>query len=491
MNKKVVVIGGGLGGISAAISLKTSGFEVELHEKNAHLGGKLNVLKADGFSFDLGPSILTFPHIFEQLFESAGKKMEDYVQIVEPKVHWRCFFEDKDRIDILRNVDDMQAANPSLNAKDIEELKQFIDYSGRLYRNVSDGYFDKGMDTLLEALKTHGIFKSLTGFDLFSTMHEGVGRHIKNRHLAHIIDFFVKYVGSSPYDAPAVLNMIPYAQFKFGLWYVKGGMYDLARALQRLMEEIGVTIHLNSEIKELRKENGKITAAVTRSGSIAEGDMFVSNMEIIPAYRELTGEDRKFMAKYEKFEPACSGLVIHLGVNKKYEQLAHHNFFFSNDPEKHFDDVFRKHLLPKDPTIYLVAPLRTDPSVAPQGHDNIKILPHIPCIQDDPFTREDYLQLRDRVLDKLERMGLDGLRKNTVTEDMWTPEDIRNKYFSNRGAIYGVLSDKRKNLGFKAPKKSRRYNNLYFTGGSINPGGGMPMVTLCGMQVARIIKENV
>jgi diapolycopene oxygenase len=198
------------------------------------------------------------------------------------------------------------------------------------------------------------------------------------------------------------------------------------------------------------------------------------------------------MKKLAKFEPACSGFVLHLGLKKIYEQLAHHNFFYAEDQKKHFETVFNLKKLPEDPTIYLVAPTRTDPSQAPAGCDNIKILPHIPYINDEnQYSEKDYLAFRETVLDKLERMGLKGLRDNIIVEDMWTPQDILKRYYSTRGSIYGVVSDWKKNYGFKAPKRSTKYKNLFFTGGSVNPGGGMPMVMLCGQNVcSKIVAEQ-
>jgi diapolycopene oxygenase len=182
--------------------------------------------------------------------------------------------------------------------------------------------------------------------------------------------------------------------------------------------------------------------------------------------------------------------VLELGLDRKYPQLAHHNFFFSENQKTHFKTVFRKRLLPPDPTIYLVAASRTDPTVAPEGCDCLKILPHIPHIDDQkPLTREDYLVFKERVLDKLERMGLTDLRKHVVFEHCWTPLDIREQYNSNKGSIYGVVSDRFKNLAFKAPKQSVKYPNLFFVGGSVNPGGGMPMVVLCGQNVAKKVVE--
>jgi len=388
--KKIVIIGGGLGGISAALSLRTSGYEVELHEKNAHLGGKLNVLKKDGFSFDLGPSIFTFPFIFERLFTAAGKNMYNYLQLVEPEVHWRCFFEDGDRIDLLKDIDAMLDVNSSLKSKDIAQLKSFLNYSRKLYENVKLGYFSRGADSVSDIWRAVGLKKALSGFDMFSTMHEGVKRHIDHQHLADILDFFIKYVGSSPYDAPAVLNMIAYGQFEFGLWYVHGGMYNLAIALKKLMKELGVDVYLNSEITSLDTERGSVLCAKKTNDQEINGDVFVSNMEFFPAYSRLTGEPDKFLKKYQKFEPACSGLVLHLGVKHKYKQLAHHNFFFSQNPKKHFQSVFEDYILPDDPTIYLVAVSRTDSQQAPQGCENLKILPHIPHLGKNNYTEKDY-----------------------------------------------------------------------------------------------------
>jgi diapolycopene oxygenase len=252
------------------------------------------------------------------------------------------------------------------------------------------------------------------------------------------------------------------------------------------MDELGVKLCLNSEVVEVGKENGRVTDIVTRDGTRHAADIIVSNMEVIPAYEKLLHEDEILMKSLERFEPSCSGLVLELGLDRKYPQLAHHNFFFSDRQKEHFHTVFRKRLLPPDPTIYLVAASKTDPTVAPAGCDGLKILPHIPHIDDaKPLTREDYMAFKEQVLVKLERMGLTDLRKHVVFEHCWTPHDIREQYGSNKGSIYGVVSDRFKNLAFKAPKQSTKYPNLFFVGGSVNPGGGMPMVVLCGQNVAK------
>ena len=484
-DKQVIVIGSGLGGLSAAISLAQAGYAVTIHEKNAKIGGKLNVLKEQGYTFDLGPSILTLPHIFERLFERSGRKMSDYIPIRPLRPHWRNFFEDGKIVDLYPEPD-LMAAEARKVGEDPANVVRFLEYSAALYDLVNAGYFEQGLDTAKEFRRFYGLGNFLK-FDLFRTMHGGVTRFLKTPHMRDIFDYFIKYVGSSAYHAPAFMNCMATIQFRYDLWYVDGGLYNIARGLQRLLDELGVVVRLNSEVTEVRKQGDRVTG-VLANGEFHPADIIVSNMEVIPAYEKLLLEDDAFMRSLDRLEPSCSGLVIELGLDCQYPQLAHHNFFFSGHQREHFHTVFRKRQLPPDPTIYLVAAAKTDPTVAPPGCDGLKILPHIPYIDDEhPLTREDYLVLKERVLDKLERMGLRDLRRHIVFEHCWTPLDIREQYNSNKGSIYGVVSDRFKNLAFKAPKQSTKYPNLFFVGGSVNPGGGMPMVVLCGQNVAKNI----
>lgn len=490
--KKVLVIGGGLGGLSAAISLAQSGYEVSLYEKNSHLGGKLNRLEQDGFGFDLGPSILTMPHIFERLFAASGKKMEDYVQILRLEHQWRSFFPNGHVIDLYEDIQEMKDKNVHLTQRDLNEYKQLIDYCKKIYDITDKGYFEKGLDNTIEVMRHHGIFQSYKGFDLGSTMYEAIDKRISNPQFRDMLSYFIKYVGSSPYNAPAVLNMMIYMQHAQGVWYVPGGMHMLARGLVQLAEEVGVQLYTNQAVVHMEKENRNITGVVLESGEKLTADYYIANMEVIPVYEQLLQEKETFTRKLrKKFEPASSGIVIHVGVKKSYPQLGHHNFFFSENMKQQMNKIFNTYELPDDPVIYLVNVNKTDPTQARDGYENLKILPHIPHIQDQPFTGEDYEAFVEKVLIKLEKMGLEELRANIVTKDVWTPEDIQRTYYSDRGAIYGTVSDKKKNKGFKHPKKSERYDNLYFVGGTVNPGGGMPMVTLSGQQVRdKIVRRD-
>jgi diapolycopene oxygenase len=489
---KVTVLGGGLGGMSAAISLAAQPqFEVTLVEKNSHLGGKLNVMVKDGFSFDLGPSILTMPHIFENLFVMHGKSMADHVKIVKVSPHWRNVFEDGTIIDLEDEISKMRPSD-RLSEEDIEDLKRFYAYTERIYNFTDKTYFQNEIESALGSLKHYPWHRILPDSDYFRTMDQAVRAHIKNPYLVDVMNYFIKYVGSSPYDAPAILNVLPYVQWAFGLWYVDGGMFNLSKGLSKLIESTDIRVMTGKEVNGITKDGDTITGVVLEDGTVVKTDILVSNMEVIPFYERISKEDPKRIRPYkEKYGPACSGFALHLGVDRTYDMLRHHNFFHSDDPKLNFDNIFHKHKLSKDPTIYLVAPMKTDKTLGPKGTEIIKILPHIPVIDpDNPFTEEDYATYKDNVLTKLERMGLTDLRKHIVTEELWVPETIEEMYFSNQGSIYGVVSDKALNKGFKTPKKSPFYDNLYFVGGSVNPGGGMPMVALSGQQAAKRIASD-
>ncbi len=492
--KTVVVIGAGLGGMSAAILLAKRGFEVILLEKNAHLGGKLNLLETQGFRFDLGPSILTLPHIFRPLFEGDGRRLEDYVDLQRVDPQWRNFFEDGTIFDLFEDPEQMRAELSQFGAETFDEYEKFIAYSRRQYHAIERGYLREGMDTFGELIRFYG-FRGGSDLDWFASMAGRISRTVENPHLRDMFEYFIKYVGSSPYDSPGFMNLMPNIQLEYGLWYVRGGLYQLARAFHKRLRELHVDIRLGQKAVTILRNSDRVTAVICQDQhgerQTLYADYVISNMEVIPALRELLQTPNKQVKKLSRFEPSCSGIVLHLGLDRVYPQLAHHNFFYSRDQRSHFHRVFREKKLPDDPTIYLVAPTRSDPSQAPPGCDNIKILPHIPHLSaENLYTRKDCEDLKELCLIKLERMGLTDLRKHIVVEDFWTPFDIQQKYGSTAGSIYGVVCDRRKNFAFKFPKQSREYRNLFFVGGSVNPGAGMPMVTLCGQHVAHLIAQQ-
>jgi diapolycopene oxygenase len=492
--KRVVVIGAGLGGMSAAIMLASNGFQVTILEKNAQVGGKLNQLQSKGFSFDLGPSIFTLPEIFRPIFEGDGKRLEDYITLQRVDPQWRNFFEDGVVVDLWEDPARMRAELGRFGPQVFGEYKDFLAYSRRQYEILERGYLRHGLDTLVQFFRFYG-WKEARDLDYLHSMSGSIYKRLSNPYLRDIFEYFIKYVGSSALASPAFMNLMPTIQMEFGLWYVAGGLYELGHAFRRRLEETGVTLCLEHEVQRIDYSGSTATGVQVRDSNgdllTLPADYVVSNMEVIPAMRRLLQSPASTMKKVRRFEPSCSGIILHLGLDRVYSQLAHHNFFYSANLHEHFRRVFRDKKLPDDPTIYVVAPTRTDPSQAPPGCDNIKILPHIPSINEhNPYTREDYLALKELCLDKLERMGLSDLRQHIVVEDFWTPFDIETRYASNGGSIYGVVCDRRRNFAFKAPKQSPQFHNLFFVGGSVNPGAGMPMVTLGGQHVARMIIEQ-
>jgi len=492
--KHVVVIGAGLGGMSAAIMLAQSGFQVTILEKNSNLGGKLNQLQTNGFSFDLGPSIFTLPQFFRPVFEGDGKRLEDYISLQRLDPQWRNFFEDGTVLDLWEDPERMRGELLRFGSQITHEYEEFLRYSRQQYQILEKGYLKQGLDTFWQFLRFYK-WKDSRNLDYLASMSGSISRRVSNPYLRDIFEYFIKYVGSSALDAPAFMNLMPNIQTEFGLWYVSGGLYQLAHAFHRRLDECGVAVRLGHEVLRIDQSGDRVTGVQARGADGATttlaADYVVSNMEVIPAMQKLLQAPARAMRKLQRFGPSCSGIVLHLGLSRTYPQLAHHNFFYSKDQHAHFRRVFRQGKLPDDPTLYVVAPTRTDPSQAPSGCDNIKILPHIPALKErgNPSLK-DYRALRDVCLDKLERMGLTDLRRNIVVEDFWTPLDIEARYGSNRGSIYGVVSDRRRNFAFKAPKQSGEFRNLYFVGGSVNPGGGMPMVTLSGQHVAQMISEQ-
>lgn len=497
MSNPVVVIGAGIGGMSAAIQLAQAGLHVTLIEKNERIGGKLNLLEKEGFKFDLGPSIFTLPQAFRPLFEGQGRTLEDYVTLRRVDPQWRNFFEDGTVLDLWESTEAMRSELAGLpdGASAFEDYARFTEYSRQQYDVVERGYLNEGLDSFWQLIRFYGL-RGGRDMDWKNSMSGAIAKRVQNPYLRDILGYFIKYVGSSANDSPGFMNLMPHIQLGFGLWYVQGGLYELARAFERRLRELGVSIRTGTEAMRIHDAGKRVTAVEVRNPEgeieILTADFVISNMEVIPASERLLRQTPAQLKRLVRFEPACSGIVVHLGLDRIYPQLAHHNFFYSRHQSAHFDRIFHDKKLPDDPTIYLVAPTRTDPSQAPHGCDNIKILPHIPYINDKaPYTYADCIALKELCLSKLERMGLTDLRKHIVVEDFWTPFDIERRYYSNRGSIYGVVCDRRKNFAFKAPKRSKDFTNLFFVGGSTNPGGGMPMVSLSGQHAARMILEDL
>ncbi len=491
-SKKAVIIGGGLGGLSAAIRLSADGYKVSVFEQNERPGGKLNIRKGKGYTFDTGPSILTMPWVLRQLFESAGKDIRDYMTIERVEPQWRTFFNDGTTLDVLGDLPDMIAEIKKLSESDAANFLEYIQYCSRMYDLSMKSFYSKSLGGLKDLRKLHKI-SELIEMNPMKTMSASTNKFFENPHLRQLFDFFIMYIGSSPYQAPAILSQLVYVQLGLGIYYVKGGMYNIAEGMLKLLKELGAEVHTNAKVTEILHDSKKAIGIRLASGEEVYADVTVCNLEPIPAYRKLLQTNPEAImekARLNKYQPTVSGLVLLLGVDKQYKQLAHHNFFFSSDPKKEFEQIFEKGENAEDPTIYIGVSAKSDPSQAPEGKENLFILTHVPPLKEGESWEEFRDSYRELVLSKLERMGLQDIREHIEFEEQFIPDDLESLYGANGGSIYGIVTDRKQNGGFKIPSKSEILDQLYFVGGATHPGGGVPMVTLSGQLTADLIKAE-
>ena len=486
----VAVVGAGLGGLAAACVSAARGHKVTLYDKNGWLGGKAAVLHEGGFRFDMGPTILTVPRVLERIFAEAGRDMHDYLDLRRLDPQWRCFFDDGSRIDLMQDIATMAAEMdrfaPGQGAG--EGYKKFLSISENLHGVSERFFFWKPVEDLFDTINIRANMNPGTLRDVLSLrMHASVASTIrgkvKDARLAQMLDHFVQYVGSSPYGAPAVLCAIAHMQTADGVWYPMGGTRAVAEALAKLAQELGATLIPSREVTGLAIENGAVTGVRTSEG-VERYDSVISNMDSVRTYRELVGGEVGKSYEKKSFEPACSGVVLYLGLNRRYEHLNHHDFIFSRDPEEEFDYIYNKGEPAPDPTAYLAAPSSTDPSVAPEGGEALYVLVHTPYLRPHHDWRPDgplFQGYRRTILEKLKRTGgMPDLEERIVVERHLTPQDIHDRYKVLNGAIYGLASHGRVMGAFKPGNRSRQVRGLYLAGGAAHPGPGMPMVMMSG-----------
>ncbi|OXM16118.1 phytoene desaturase family protein [Paenibacillus herberti] len=493
MSKKIIVVGGGLAGLSAAIRLRSDGHEVTVLEKNERAGGKLNIRSGLGYQFDTGPSILTMPWTLEKLFESAGRNLHNYLTVQRVEPQWRGLYEDGTVLDLVGDLPAMLDAIGELSPEDRERFLGYLDYCRKQYDLSMKSVYSRSLSGLPDLRHQHTL-KELFAMDPLKTVSQLTEQHLLHPHLRQIFQFFTMYIGSSPYAAPAVLSQLVYVQMGLGIYFVKGGMYEIARAELKLLQELGVPVRTGAEVTRIIETGGRASGVRLSSGEELYADIVVCNMEAIPAHRslleEVSGNERQ-VAKLGKFEPSVSGHVLLLGVNRSYDKFKHHNFFFSRNPEREFHDMFVDRVPTVDPTVYVGISSKSDSSQAPDGCENWFVLTHVPPLQQGKSWEENRRAYRDLVLDKLERMGAEDLRSHIVYEEQFIPDDLQSLYGANGGSIYGVVTDRKLNGGFKIPSRSPLLEGLYFVGGSTHPGGGVPMVTLSGQLTADLIREDL
>jgi diapolycopene oxygenase len=495
----VAVVGGGLGGLSAAAVLAARGYRVRLFDKNQWLGGKAAQLCQDGFRFDMGPTILTLPEVLARIYAEAGKDLAAELDLIRLDPQWRCFFDDGSVLDLVENEADMVKALGKYTG-DVQAgdgYRRFLALSERLHNISKRFFFWRSVEDLRDTLDMSQNFNPSTLADVMTlrmgaTVAGTIRRRVKDGRVAQMLDHFTQYVGSSPYGSPAVLCSIAHMQTSGGIWYPRGGTRAVADGLVALGQSLGVIYEAGRAISKIETANGQVTAVVADDGERIDVSAVVSNMDSVRTYRELIGGSAAVsFNKARSYEPACSGVVLYLGLNKRYDHLGHHDFVFSSDPKAEFDAIYRRGEPAPDPTCYLAAPARTDPSVAPPGGEALYVLVHTPYIRPGQDWRQIFPGYRRVILDKLIRTaGLHDLEQRIVFEQALTPQDIHDRYQVLNGAIYGLASHGRFFGAFKPGNRSRHVRGLYLAGGAAHPGPGMPMVMMSGWIAADSLDQD-
>jgi phytoene desaturase len=410
-NQNVIVIGAGLGGLSAAALLAADGYRVQVLEKNGSAGGKMQEVREQGYRFDTGPSLFTMPFLLEKLFESCGEKLSDHLSYRELDPVCRYFYRDgvvfDNQSDRDRSIEQIRSFAP----EDAQAYAEFLDYAESLYDKTADAFLFNPLYSLSDLRGLN--WADLLTIDAFSTVSQRVDRSFSSPYLRQFFKRFTTYNGSSPFQAPATLNVIPHVELNQGGYYVEGGMMRIADAIRRLAEKMGARFRFNCTVTAIQTEGKRATGVTTADGETVAADRVVANSDATDTILNLLPDSAVSARKkrmQHKIEPSCSGFVVMLGTGRQWEQLRHHNIFFSKEYRQEFSDIFNKKQLPGDPTIYIANTSYSEPSHAPEEGSNLFILVNAPYVtkgQDWDLERDRY---SDFLIDELERRGLTGLR---------------------------------------------------------------------------------
>ena len=499
-DKPVVVVGAGLGGLAAACTLSSRGYKVVLLERSSWVGGKAAQLDDGGYRFDMGPTILTVPSVLKRIFGEANKPIEDYLELVCLDPQWRSFFTDGSTLDLVSSTADMKDTLDQFSGRPevSRGYQKFMDASQQLHEISDRFFFWKSVESIRDTLDLKTTFDISTLKDLLAlrmgrSVAKTVRSFVPDERAAQMIDHFTQYVGSSPDASPAVLCSIAHMQTSEGVWYPMGGTRAVPLALSRLAEEQGVEIRTEAAVRRIVVDSDAVQAVELESGERIEASGVVSNCDAVLTHRELM--DRNVWQKFQKrrkYEPACSGVVLYLGLKRRYEQLIHHNFVFSRDPHEEFDYIYNKGEPAPDPTAYVCAPAITEPAVAPEGGEALYILVHTPYMRDHHDWSTMLAGYRQTILDKLKSTaGMEDIEEQIACEQVLTPQDIHDRYNVPAGAIYGLASHGKFLGAFKPGNRSRDIKGLYLAGGAAHPGPGMPMVMMSGWIAADTLDQDV
>lgn len=487
-HKKAVIIGAGVAGIASAIRLAVKGYQVEVFEANNYPGGKLSEIKQDGYRFDAGPSLLTMPRYIDELFELAGKNPSDYFIYQKLETICNYFYPDgtqlKDYSDeerFIKEVED-QIGEPA------KSIIKYIRNSETIYNITNPVFLQKSLHRLKNYLNWDALNEliSFPQIGAFSTMH-GANKHFfKDERMVQFADRYATYNGSNPYAAPATLNVIPHLERHYGAYFPGGGMHSITTSLVKLAENLGVRFNYNSSVEKIILKGDKAEGIKVNDNLIA-ADVVISNMDVWFTYNKLLGAYPYLHPKrILQQERSSSAFVFYWGINKQFQQLDLHNIFFSADYKTEFDHIWKEKTIYHDPTIYLNITSKYKHDDAPNGCENWFTMVNVPS-----NTGQDWDKLiaeaRQNIIDRLSKSLGEDISKLIVSESILDPRSIESKTSGYQGAIYGTSSNSKFAAFLRHANKASKVKNLYFCGGSVHPGGGIPLCLLS----AKIVSEWV
>ncbi|MBK6949448.1 MAG: phytoene desaturase [Haliscomenobacter sp.] len=485
---KIGIIGAGVAGLAAAARLAAQGHEVDVYESNAYPGGKLAELRMQGYRFDAGPSLFTMPRYVDEIFESAGEDPASWFSYQRLPVVCNYFWEDGTRLSAHADPEDFaQEVEKTLGVPAARVLSALAD-SRKKYELTGKIFLEKSLHLLRTwaSAKVAKAMVQIPGLDLFTTMNAVNERYLGHPKLVQLFNRYATYNGSNPYKTPGLLTIIPHFEHHIGAYYPKGGMYAIAQSLYNLALRKGATFHFDTPVTAIRVEHGKATG-LEAQGAYQPFDRIVSNMDVFFTYRRLL-PDQPQPERILRQEKSTSALIFYWGINRSFPELTMHNIFFSENYREEFD-LLNKGQVSDDPTIYVNLTSKHSPEDAPPGSENWFVLVNVPY-----HSGQDWDQIiartRANVLQKLSRMLKTDVEALIECEDRLDPRTIESRTSSHLGALYGTSSNNRMAAFLRHPNFSSRIKNLYFCGGSVHPGGGIPLCLLSAKLANERIQES-
>ncbi len=481
--KKVAVIGSGFAGLSAATCLAHQGFDVTIFEKNALPGGRARKLEANGFTFDMGPSWYWMPDVFEKYFNLFGKHTSDYYQLDRLDPSYRIVYAKDDYIDLPAGIPALCQLFDKLEPGSSKHLLTFIEEGKRKYDiGINELVYKPGL-SLMEFADLN-LAKNALKLHVFQSIASYVRKFFKEPRIVKLLEFPVLFLGATPENTPALYSLMNYADMALGTWYPRGGMYKIVEGMVSLAEEKGVKFQYNANVEKIEVAGNMATGLVVNGSFqpfhfvVAGADYHHVEQQLLPA------SHRRYSENYwNKRVMAPSSLLFYLGLSKPIEGLLHHTLFFDQDFTQHAKEIYTDPQWPTKPQFYLSCTSKTDPSVAPPGHENLVILvPVAPGLKDEESTREKYFQM---VMERLENMTGQSITPNIVYKKSYAHNDFINDYNAFRGNAYGLANTLLQTAHLKPSLLNKKVRNLFFTGQLTVPGPGVPPSLISGQVVAR------